>query len=107
MRFIDDFQIRSMQGEILHGSVEELEMLVNFILTRGLSEIAKVSFYIVDDAEPHAFRNVIVRNHVGLFIPEFCDEVHAADDWALVMKVLEYGNLDEMFVKHIHTPQQP
>ncbi len=107
-RYITEFQIRSIEGDIQLFAVSEIEQLVQFIRRHGIDAIAKVSFYIRNDAEPSAFRNVILRNYgsnvdAATFIPEFC-EGREEEDWELVRKALRYGNLDEMFVQYIQIP---
>jgi hypothetical protein len=110
-RYITEFQIRSMEGDIQLFAVSEIEQLVQFIRSYGIDAIAKVSFYIRNDAEPTAFHNLILRNYgcngsnaeAVTFVPEFC-EGHEEEDWELVRKALQYGNLDEMFVQYIQMP---
>jgi hypothetical protein len=107
-RSVTEFQIRSVDGHIEVHPIEDLEVLVTFIRTHGLANIAKVSFYITNPSIPdEIFRNVIVRNYDNLFIPEFCEasieEDRTEEDWALVSAALRYGNLDDMFVQYIRT----
>lgn len=100
MRYITDYQIRTVEGQILVGLARRMDILVDHIRAHGLLSIAKISFYFRDDDQPDAFFNVVVRQHSGVFVPEAVSR----QDWALVMKVLEYGNLDDMFVAHILQP---
>lgn len=73
---------------------------MDFLLKHGLYEIAKVSFYIVDTQSPDEFCNVILRNQEGIFVPEFC-ETRQDGDWQRILQILDYRNLDDMFVKYI------
>lgn len=99
-RSVESFQIRSMGGDIITGPIQRLDRIVDFLLTYGISEIAKISFYIVDTRVPDEFCNVILRNQEGIFVPEFC-ETHQDGDWQRVLQALDYRNLDDMFVKYI------
>jgi hypothetical protein len=48
---------------------------------------------------------MILRNHDNRFVPEFCDEDLLSIDWRLVLEALQYGNLDDEFVRYIDVPQ--
>ena len=99
-RSVQSFQIRGVDGDIQTGPIERLDRLVDFLLERGISDIAKVSFYIADSRQPEEFCNIILRQRSGYFIPEFC-ETNQAGDFTLVLEALEYENLDDMFVQYI------
>ena len=99
-RCVQSFQIRGVDGDIQTGPIDRLDRLVDFLLERGISDIAKVSFYIVDSAYPDEFCNIILRQREGYFVPEFC-ETNQAGDFRRVLEALEYGNLDDMFVQYI------
>lgn len=99
-RSVQSFQIRGKDGQIQTGPVTDLNRLVDFLREHGLSEIAKVSFYIIDERDPDEFCNVILRNRGDRLVPEFC-ETNQEGDWDLVLGALDFGNLDEMFVRHI------
>ena len=104
MRYITDFQIRDGNGHIHNANVTNMQFLSNHILQYGTFDMQKVSFYIQDGTQE--FRNVIIRNRNNVFVPEFCDEdvELQKEDWALVAEALQYGNLDEQFVKFIQLP---
>ncbi len=99
-RYLNEFQIRNISGHTQSDSIDNLDILEDFIHQHGIHEIAKVSFYIKDTAKPHEFCNIILRNQDGVFVPEFC-EANQEGDWGLVVQALNYGNLDEVFVPHI------
>ncbi len=99
-RFVQSFQIRSVDGGIQTGPIDRLDRLVDFLLERGISDIAKVSFYIVDTQRPEEFCNIILRQREGYFFPEYC-ETNQVGDFTMVLEALEYGNLDDMFVQYI------
>lgn len=100
LRSVSSFQIRTIHGQILSGSIEELDILENFLVQRGMSDTAKISFYISDTERPFEFCNIILRNDDEFFVPEFCEK-NQPGDWDLIMQVLTYGNLDDLLVEHI------
>lgn len=103
---IKEYQIRSVTGDIQVHPVKDMEQLVTFIHTHGLSQIAKVSFYIVNESADGTYRNVILRNNDNnCFVPELCDADLSYNDWQLVLEALQYGNLEDEFVRYIYTPQ--
>jgi hypothetical protein len=103
MRYITDYQIRDGDGQTQCYDIEHLQPLVTHIRHYGLFDMQKVSFYIMDDACPGEFRNVIVRNLGDEYVPYFCDDKIQAD-WVLVREVLQRDNLDDMFLRHVRQP---
>ncbi len=104
---VNDFQIRTITGHLITGDATDLSPLCDFIRENGLSDIAKVSFYIHDPEHPDDFINVILRNRTETgahrFVPEFCtteptiQQIHRR----LVENVLKFRNLDDQFAQYI------
>jgi hypothetical protein len=105
MRYIEEYQIRTQNGNIKLASIDRLEVLADHIQEFGVFDIAKISFYITDTDSPGEFCNIIVRQWDSTFIPEFCEE-HVSTDWSLVMDALRFENLDDMLVQYIQQPDQ-
>ncbi len=105
---ITDFQIRDYEGQITSGSIEDLQILVDFIHENGVGWAAKYSFYIEDTENPEEFCNIILRNRSDRFYPDFCGPPETwKRDWDLVMEALRFGNLDCMLAEHCVAPEFP
>ena len=100
---LTEYQIRTINGRILSGDISDLLHLSKILVEEGRSAIAKVSFYFRDPEEPEAFRNLILRNRSGMFVPEYSVEDPELQrmHMTLVLKALDYRNLDEQFVPYI------
>lgn len=60
LRSISEFQVRTMAGQIVSGSIEYLDIMERFLTERHLYEITKVSFYILDTSRPLEFCGIIL-----------------------------------------------
>jgi hypothetical protein len=100
---ITEYQIRTTAGDILRGYPSDLSRLSQLLVEEGRSVIAKISFYFRDPTEPEAFLNLILRNQQDMFVPEYCtDDVELQQlHMSLVLKALDFRNLDDQFVRYI------
>ena len=96
---VTHYQILTENGESLTRRIEELAALSHLLVTEGLDAIAGVLFYIVDSLE----HSIILRNHSNSLIPEFSttNPEKQREHMGIVLKALDFRNLDEQFVRHI------
>jgi hypothetical protein len=95
---VTHYQILTENGESLTRRINELAALSHILVTEGLDAIASVRFYIIDGLEHF----VILRNSNSL-IPEFSttDPEKQREHMGIVLKALDFRNLDDQFVRHI------
>ncbi len=114
--YIQEFQIRTINGHTSLYDFDQLEQLDWFIRDNGILYIAKVSFYFNDPNMQ--FRNLILRhtdhyqfvpefpstNYEGIRLPLLSEEEQRKDFDAVFFALNNSFNLDDRIGKYITNP---